>query len=117
MSVLSDLYQITKELFEHLTKPLPKDEGREEYIERIDTYLGKRETLLNELEMPEGEQAKTFAIELIEMNQQINLRLKAVQDEIRMDINQLKKRKTTGKKYENPYEGPTMDGVFFDSKK
>ncbi|WP_416147227.1 flagellar protein [Salipaludibacillus sp. HK11] len=117
MSTLSSLYQLTKELNDHLTKPLPKDEGREEYIETIEAYLSKRQTLMSDLTRPAGEQETTLANELIEMNQVVNQRMKAVQGLIRVDINQLKKRKTTGKKYENPYDGPTADGVFFDSKK
>ncbi|WP_280769530.1 flagellar protein [Salipaludibacillus daqingensis] len=117
MSVLSDLHQITKELSDHLSEPLPKDEGREEYIEMIDSHLAKRQKLLNELQRPVGEQETKLANELIEMNENVNRRMQVVQGEIRTDINQLKKRKTTGKKYENPYSGRTADGVFFDSKK
>lgn len=117
MSVISDLHLITEDLHEHLAQPLPKDKGREEYIETIDACLVKRETLLTELKRPEGEKETQLANELMSMNEVVNQRLKAVQVEIRMDINQLKKRKKTGKKYENPYDGPTTDGVFFDSKK
>ncbi|PYZ92814.1 flagellar protein [Salipaludibacillus keqinensis] len=117
MSVLHDLHQLTKQLHDHLAEPLPKDEGREAYIETIDSYLGKRQALLNQLKRPEGEEETKLANELIEMNERVNERMQAVQGEIRMDINQLKKRKSTGKKYENPYDGPTADGVFFDSKK
>jgi flagellar protein FliT len=116
MSVLNNLNQITKELNEHLAKPLPKDEGREEYIEMIGYYLEERQKGLAELKRPVDEQETKVANELIDMNQQVNQRLKAIQGEIRIDINQLKKRKTTGNKYANPYEGPTADGVFFDSK-
>lgn len=117
MSVIKELHQLTEGLLYHLEKQLPKDEGREEYIEGIDSFLEKRQKLLDQLTRPEGAEESRLAAELIEMNKTVNIKLSAVQSRIRSDINQLKKRKNTGKKYENPYNGPTADGVFFDSKK
>ncbi|SES38748.1 hypothetical protein [Salipaludibacillus aurantiacus] len=117
MAVLKELHGITKELHDHLDQPLPEDDGREEYIEAIESYLGRRQMLMTGLTRPDNETDERLATELIEMNKQINSRMNAIQGKIRMDISQLKKRKSTGKKYESPYDGPTADGVFFDSKK
>ncbi|UCZ52682.1 flagellar protein [Bacillus shivajii] len=116
-SVLQEVHAITKALYEHLNEPLPKDEGREEYIETVESYLTKRGKLMEKLEQPKTDEEKQLAKEVLDMNQPINERLAAAQGMIRIDLNQLKKRKNTGKKYETPYAGPTADGVFFDSKK
>lgn len=115
-SAMTELHTLTKALYRHLQQPLPKDEGREDYIETIESYLGKRQPLMDKIARPEG-QDEELANEMITMNQEINARMGAIQAEIRMDLNRLNKRKQTGKKYENPYDGPTADGVFFDSKK
>ncbi|MDG5786661.1 flagellar protein [Evansella sp. AB-P1] len=116
-SVLKEVHEITKELHDHLILEFPKDEGREEYIEKIEKLLGMRESLMQQLDRPNGEEEVMLAQEILEMNKIVNVRMNAAFGVIRMDINSLKKRKQTGLKYENPYDGPTADGVFFDSKK
>lgn len=116
MSAITELHTLTKALYNHLQQPMPTDEGREEYIEVIENYLGERQPLMDKLSKPEGNE-KELTNDMVNMNKEINVKMVAIQGEIRMDLNRLKMRKQTGKKYENPYDGPTSDGIFFDSKK
>ncbi|MGJ9384776.1 flagellar protein [Salipaludibacillus sp. CF4.18] len=116
MSAITELHTVTKALYGHLQQTMPKDEGREEYIEVIENYLGERQPLMDKVSQPSGAEEE-FANDVVKMNKEINLKMVAIQAEIRMDLNRLKMRKQTGKKYENPYDGPTSDGIFFDSKK
>ncbi|WP_096190251.1 flagellar protein [Evansella halocellulosilytica] len=115
---LKDIYKVTKALYDHLQKPFPKDEGREEYIEVINSYLTERAQLMEHVQRPnQNSPEEQIVQELIKMNHTINEQLAAAKGTIQMDLNDLKKRKKTGKKYETPYAGPTVDGIFFDSKK
>lgn len=49
MSVLNEIHRVTKELFTHLQKTLPKDD-REQYIEVINRLLDERDMLLKQLQ-------------------------------------------------------------------
>lgn len=119
MSLVKDLYLLTKDLYDHVLRPLPKDiEEREKYIERIDDYLSKRTELLEKMS-PENQFSEvemTLGRELVKMNEVIEKQLEKSKSEMLRHINELKKKKEYSYQYDNPYGTPTVDGVFFDKK-
>ncbi|MBU9722276.1 MULTISPECIES: flagellar protein [Bacillaceae] len=118
MKILKAVHTLTKGLYDHLQKPMPKDEDdRDAYIETMNDMLEKREQLIPHVSRPQNEDEEKLGQDIVAMNKVVNQKIAAAQGLIRMDITKLQQRKETGKKYESPYEGPTADGVFFDSKK
>ncbi|MBU8908699.1 flagellar protein [Desertibacillus haloalkaliphilus] len=117
MSAVKKLYIVSKQFYDHLQQPFPDEEARESYIEKVDDFLDKREELMKELPGDYTEAEKKLGAEIIKLNKRINTRLAQLKQQIQTDINGLKQKKKTGMKYENPYDGPTADGVFFDKKK
>ncbi|MED1603095.1 flagellar protein [Alkalihalophilus marmarensis] len=118
MSVVKELYIATQSLYEHVEKPLPKeDDSRDQFIAIIDLKLEHRAALIEQIErenLTAGE--RKLGDELIKLNTKLNARLEVIQAEIQANLSELKVKKQTHKKYENPYDGPTMDGVFFDKR-
>ena len=118
MANIKDLFLITKQLFDHLEKPLPKEE-REEYLQHLEQLLNGREQLIENFDarQPQTDEEQKMATLIVQWNKQMNERLTAYLALIKKDINSLKKQKDTGKKYENPYQHAPIDGAFFDKKK
>lgn len=118
MSVVKELYMATQSLYEHAINPLPKeDDARDQFIAMIDLKLGHRAALIEQIErgnLTAGE--KKLGDELMKLNIKLNARLEVMQAEIQANLSELKVKKQTHKKYENPYEGPTTEGVFFDKR-
>ncbi|WP_017726265.1 hypothetical protein [Halalkalibacterium ligniniphilum] len=118
MSVMKELYLVTKELDDHLHGHFPKEEDeRDLFIEKLNEGLESRDALIKAIErdkLTEKEQA--LGGEVVKLNERINERLELLIEVIRTDMNQLKVRKNIGRRYEHPYEGPTVDGVFFDKR-
>ncbi|SDO45189.1 hypothetical protein [Alkalicoccus daliensis] len=118
MTNLRELYASTRALYDHLLEDFPKeDEKRDNYIEKVNQLLDQREQLMTSLQPPSTSGEKKVAQEIFRLNKEIQEKLKTNQQRIQTDINQLNQKKNTGRRYENPYDGPTPDGVFFDSKK
>ncbi|WP_100405447.1 flagellar protein [Bacillus solitudinis] len=118
MSVVKELYFETKALNEFAGQPFPKeDDERDAFIEKLNADIEKREGLIEQVnvdDLNDGE--KKLGQEIVKLNQVLNKRLEQIHQEIRANLTQLKEKKNTGRKYENPYEGPTTDGVFFDKR-
>lgn len=114
--MITELYEITKKLFHHVQQPFPKDE-REHYIEKVHELLDLRQKILNE-NVPEELSAinENIRVEIIQMDKEINEKMKIIQSQIKTDINKLMQQKETGKKYENQYQGEYTDGIFIDKK-
>ncbi len=97
--------------------------AREKYIRRTQQLLERRGRLMEKLEQ-EGSRAdeehpetrQRYTEEIGRMNEEINEEMNAKRFTIRGEYNRTKNRRVTGRKYKNPYEGPTVDGLFFDKK-
>ena len=119
MSGVKELYLLSKELYDHLLVPFPIDDAaRDEYVDKITAVLDKRENVLTKLgtgaEFSEVE--KKLGQEIVKLNNEINPKLEKLKSDIRGNIAELKAKRENGQKYENPYDGPTIDGVFFDKR-
>lgn len=118
MASIKELFVATKQLFDHVEKPLPKEE-REQYLEELEEILNRREQLIATFDgrQPETEDEKKMATLIVQWNKQMNTRLTTYLTMIKKDISSLKKQKDTGKRYENPYQHAPIDGAFIDKKK
>ncbi|MFD1779982.1 flagellar protein FliT [Fredinandcohnia salidurans] len=116
MSALDSLFKATEELLAIVSQPIQK-EMREEVIERINSLLVSRDTLITEIKPPFTEDESKIGAEIVRMNKIIDAKLAELKVEIQMDLAQLKKSKTSSIKYTNPYQSGPSDGMFFDKKK
>ncbi len=118
MASIKALFVTTKELFDHVNKPLPK-EDREQYLEDLEEILNRREQLIANFDgrHPETDDEKKMATLIVQWNKQMNERLTTYLTLIKKDIRSLKEQKATGKRYENPYQHAPIDGAFIDKKK
>lgn len=114
MDTFQELYDVTAELHEHLSKPLPKEE-RESYIGRVEKLLSRREHLIRSYEGEKVDAEAKKAEQIVLWNKEINQRLQTYLNTIKIDMNKLKQQKQTVHKYENPYDAQP-DGFFIDKK-
>ncbi|SDH20041.1 flagellar protein FliT [Alteribacillus persepolensis] len=114
-----DLFFITKALYEHVTSSLPKDvEKRERYVEQTEEYVKKRAAALEAFQPPDemSDMEKKLYRAMLQMNDRIEEELEASKGMMRQSLKQLQQKKQSGERYERPYGGTTVDGVFFDQK-
>ncbi|MGM7683376.1 flagellar protein FliT [Cytobacillus sp. Hm23] len=116
MSVVKELHEVTKQLLAFLQTDISKSD-REEQIDRIQHFLNDRTQLIEKLEPPYSNDEKRIGTEIVTLNKKIDEKLIAMKDEIKLDIASLKKKKQSQKKYINPYNAGTVDGVFYDKRK
>ncbi|WP_026672358.1 hypothetical protein [Alkalihalobacterium bogoriense] len=120
MSSVKELYLTSKELFDLVQTPLPEGEDeRDQFISEIFKALDARERVIMQYQKSAQTltaSEKTLAEEIVKMNAKIATMLADSKDKIGLDISNLKMKQQQGKKYDNPYDGPTVDGVFFDKR-
>ncbi|PSL48608.1 hypothetical protein B0H94_104209 [Salsuginibacillus halophilus] len=119
MTQVKDVYMATKKLWNHVRTPLPEDlDARDKYIVRMNTLLERRRRLLDEVgEVSEATaREQRYIREMFRMNQEIEQQMNEKRFALRSDYNWTKHRRTTGRKYKNPYDAGTPDGIFFDKK-
>ncbi|MGO4888821.1 flagellar protein FliT [Anaerobacillus sp. MEB173] len=116
MSTIKAVYEVTKQLFDHLQMQMPKEE-RESYIERIEQLLAEREDLIKQLKDTPTDSERKLGQVIVKMNHEINSKLKIASVMINRDISDLNRKKETNKRYDHPYESVYTDGLFFDKKK
>ncbi|MFC3886545.1 flagellar protein FliT [Bacillus songklensis] len=116
MSVVLQVYEITKQLYELVTIS-PSGEERDSYIRRIEELLGQRQRLLPQVKSPFSEEETKLGQEIVQMNQVIDGHLKQRKEEVSVDIRKLKQKQQKTNKYINPYENLSFDGTFYDKRK
>jgi flagellar protein FliT len=93
------------------------DGGRESIIETVEKLLAERQTLLGSIQPPFSENEQLLGKEMMEWNQEIDRKLILLRTEIKRDMNGLNKKKSSAKRYTNPYQSLQHDGMFYDKKK
>ncbi|MDE5414053.1 flagellar protein [Alkalihalobacterium chitinilyticum] len=117
-SVVEDLFTVTEKLHSLLLQPLPKeDDQRDGYIDEVEKLLSERQALIPALgRVTLTAEDKEKGRELVALNQEIEQRLADKQKQIKTDINNFKLKQKQNRKYDNPYDGPTLEGAFFDKR-
>ncbi|NEU30229.1 flagellar protein [bacterium LRH843] len=118
MSVMKELYLETQQLVELVMLPLSNDhDERDRFLLDLEERLAKRENLIQTARQKElSEPEKKLGVEILKLNGRLTGRMDQIRLEIQGNLTELKRKKSTGLKYEHPYDGPTADGVFFDKR-
>jgi flagellar protein FliT len=115
MSAVKVLLEITKNLFDHVSSGLPKDE-REPYIERLNELLDQRQAIMNKLPATYSEEEQRMGQRILKMNETIEPLLGRQFEEIKHNLSLMKKKKEKNVQYANPYQTLSADGMYFDKK-
>jgi flagellar protein FliT len=116
MSAVKILLEITKNLFDHVSAGLPK-EDREPYIERLNELLEQRQAIIDKLPATYTEEEQRMGKTIVKMNETFEPLLARQLEEIKQNISTMKKKKEKNTQYANPYQSLSADGMFFDKKK
>jgi flagellar protein FliT len=109
------LLEITKNLFDHVSAGLPKDE-REPYIERLNVLLNQRQASIDKLHAAFSGEEHRMGQMIVKMNETIEPLLLGQFEEIKHNISMMKKKKEKNVQYANPYQTLSADGMYFDKK-
>lgn len=118
MDKAQQFLQVSAKLYQHLTDT-PKDENREDFIDKIHELLDERSECIVHL------QNENFVFDneiklhqmLLELDKGIHQRLETVMTTIQSDLKVVQNSKKNEKQYINPYSSiQTMDGRYYDKK-
>ncbi|ADU31840.1 flagellar protein FliT [Evansella cellulosilytica] len=115
MNEFVKLYEVTKELFDHVNTS-PDKEAREDYIEKLNALIEKRASIITSITREATDKEKLLLKQAANLNEQMTQKLQEVLHAIKRDMQSLKKKKDTGQRYENPYNYAPIDGAFIDKK-
>jgi flagellar protein FliT len=115
MSAVKILLEITKNLFDHVSSGLPKEE-REPFIERLNELLDQRQAIMDKLSSVYSEEEQRMGKMIVKMNETIEPLLVRQFDEIKHNLSMIKKKKEKNVQYANPYQMLSADGMYFDKK-
>jgi flagellar protein FliT len=116
VSVVSELYSVTKELYELLEQPTRKEQ-RDETIESIQRLLSQRDVLIQQLQPPYSEEEQELGMQMVSLNEAIAEKLQQLKQQIQQDLKAIKQKKTANQNYMNPYQPLSIDGMFYDKKR
>ncbi|SDZ33823.1 flagellar protein FliT [Evansella caseinilytica] len=117
MSEFVKLYDITKEMAQLLEAPPGQEEERDEFIERLTELLDERGKLLSSFQREPADEEEKLLKHIIALQEKMKPKLEAELNSVKRDLAELKKKKETSRRYENPYSHTPIDGAFIDKKK
>lgn len=112
MGPIKEIFDTTIELINSL-----QEKDRDQKVGKVQELLDNRERLLPTLKPPYSDEEMLLGQKLIELNKQLSVLLANEKADIQKDLIELKNKKTSNVKYENPYDSYTTDGVFYDKRK
>jgi flagellar protein FliT len=116
VSVVAELFSVTKELYELLEQPARK-EKRDETIEAIQRLLAQRDVLIQQLQPPYSEEEQELGMQMVSLNEAIAEKLQQLKQQIQEDLKAIKQKKMANQNYMNPYQSLAIDGMFYDKKR
>jgi len=114
MEPISLLYEKTKELFQ-LLQSAPSGEERAGFIEKINSLLEERESLIKNLPKVYNTTDKKIGAEIVSLNKEISLLLDQLFNDIKTDLKNVRNKKSVLNKYANQLI--SGDGMFVDKRK
>ena len=113
MSIVKQSYDCTVKLIQVLQSELDRDMR----ILQVEELLEKRNGLIKGMIGPYSDEEKELGTKLLELEQQVSKLMIQEKILIQQDIKDLAHKKESNKKYVNPYQNLSTDGMFYDKKK
>ncbi|MGD6804716.1 flagellar protein FliT [Rossellomorea aquimaris] len=95
----------------------PYEAQRDEIIAEVESLLKQRQAVMADMKGPYSEEEKKLGKQILVWNSEIERGLANLRNDIKRNMNSVAKKKTSAKKYTNPYESMQFDGMFYDKKK
>lgn len=115
MNPFKELFIVTQQLFQLVEKGIV-DQEREDYIQELEELLEKRESVLKKIDREPTEGEKELLKQMVTWNERMEPKLNKELHAIQREMRNLKKKKATSRRYENPYDYAPLDGAFIDKK-
>jgi flagellar protein FliT len=112
---VQECYDLTEKLVRLLRNPYEK--SRDEVIAEIEGMLEERQKTMTDMKGPYSEDEKELGRQIVLWNAEIEKGMTSLRNDIKRTINSVSKKKTSAKKYTNPYASLQHDGMFYDKKK
>ncbi|UOR14058.1 flagellar protein FliT [Halobacillus amylolyticus] len=94
------------------------DQNRTKVLEEVDKLLDQREQLLTSLPQPQTSEEQAIVERIIKREPAMNQKLEFLLNDLKVDLRNMKKQKSSKQRYTNPYQSvSTYDGMFMDHKK
>ena len=91
---------------------------RDHVVLQIENMLTERENVLAEIKPPFSSEDLDLSESLPTINKQLDEAMRKLQKEVQKDLQEIEAKKTSYKKYINPYEAAEAnDGAFYDKRK
>ncbi|KKB75080.1 MULTISPECIES: flagellar protein FliT [Bacillus] len=107
------LYNETKNMLAKV-KDAPESD---ELLQAIEDFLQKRDGLIKEIKPPLSHEEKLEMKKVLELEPLVAAELKRLQQDIKKELLQAKKKRTLHQTYRNPYNNITIDGTYYDKRK
>lgn len=116
MNPFKELFLVSRQLFQLVDEGVEDDEKRDKYVEELQQLLEKRETILKNIHREPTAGEKELLKQMVKWNEIMAPKLEKEMHAVNRKMRNLKKKKATGKRYENPYDHAPLDGAFIDKK-
>jgi flagellar protein FliT len=116
VSIVVELFHVTKKLYELLHRPVGKEQ-RDETIEALQRLLDERDSLIQKLQPPYSEEEQELGMQIVSLNEAIAEKLQQLKQQIQQDLKMIKQKKTANQNYMNLYQPLSLDGMFYDKKR
>ena len=117
MGRLERLYRTTERIVEVLNTPYKTSEERTEIVTKVNELIEERGSIVKEIKPPYTDKEEKIGEQIIELDQQIKVKMDQLFKEIQEDLKKLKKKKDSNITYMNPYKNVnTVDGMYLDHK-
>ncbi|MGM0843790.1 MAG: flagellar protein FliT [Bacillota bacterium] len=115
MSKVQECYTITENLVKLVENPSVTQ--RDNVIDEIESLLVQRQSVMADMKGPYSEEEKELGKQIVAWNSEIERGFANLRNDIKRNMNNVEKKKTSAQKYTNPYESMQFDGMFYDKKK
>lgn len=106
---------ISEEMVAHLKQGII-EENSDNDLKKLEDYFNARDQLITSIQPPTTDEEKELGQHIMQLNEEIEKRTKALYASVKVKMNQMKKQQHTSHAYANPYDGFSIDGTFYDER-
>ncbi|AKL86519.1 FliT [Bacillus atrophaeus UCMB-5137] len=107
------LYSETKSMLSHIQDAPESDD----LLKEIEDFVSKRAALINQISPPLSEEEQKQIKLVLTWDQLIVEEMQRLKQSIKVEIQQLKKKRAVHTTYLNPYNNISIDGRYYDKRK
>lgn len=117
MNRIQPIYELTEQMKTNLDQMMTA-KNREAIMNKVNSLLEQRGQHMESIKPPYTKEEKQLGKELLHLNEQVQKQIEEAFSELKIEMKQVKRQKSSNKKYLNPYQNvQVMDGRYLDKKK